>query len=145
MRAIKLFVIALSLTWLSQAHAGTILITEQEASLPTKPNITFDQRGITRAPRIEFVQGGKAAYSPMRFQLKFLPSGGTNIDLNSLRATYRKMPEIDISPRLARFASPSGIDNPVAEAPPGEHFIQIQIGDSEGRVRTSVFSLKVAP
>jgi hypothetical protein len=79
MRTGKLFLIAFCSTWLSQARAGTVLITEQEANLPAKRGIAFDPRGITRAPRIDLVQPGESAYSPMRFQIRFQASGGAKV------------------------------------------------------------------
>jgi hypothetical protein len=145
MRTGKLFLIAFCSTWLSQARAGTVLITEQEASLPAKQNIAFDPRGITRAPRVELVQPGANAYSPMRFHIRFQVSGGAKIDLNKLRVTYLKTPEIDITPRVMQFALPTGIDIPDAEVPAGEHYIRIDMTDTEGRTRSSVVSLKVSP
>lgn len=145
MRTADFLLTAFFLTWLSQANAGTILITEQEASLPTKQEITFDSRGVTRGPRIELVQPGESAYSPMRFQVRFLPSGGSTIDLNKLRVTYLKTPEVDITSRVAAFALPTGIDIPDAEAPAGEHHIRIEITDSEGRTRSAFFTLKISP
>jgi hypothetical protein len=47
----------------SQACAGTVLITEQEASLP--PELIVGSRSITRGPRIELIQPRETAYSPM--------------------------------------------------------------------------------
>jgi hypothetical protein len=127
----------------SPAWAGTIIITEQEANLP--PEHIVDQRSITRGPRIELIQPNKATYSPMHFQLKFQSFGGSAINTESVRVTYLKAPEIDITARLIRFARPAGIDIPDAEAPAGEHFIRVQVTDTEGRSRSSVFTFKIAP
>jgi hypothetical protein len=126
----------------SQAWAGTVLITEQEASLPPE-RVAVGSRSITRGPRIELVQPGEKAYSPMHFQIRFQSFGGADINIGSLRAVYLKTPEVDITPRIARFAEPSGIDIPDAEVPVGEHYIRIEITDSEGRTRSSVFQLKI--
>ena len=126
----------------SQACAGTVLITEEEASLPPEP--IADSRSITRGPRIELVQPGETAYSPMHFQLRFQSFGGSRINTESLHVTYLKTPEIDITPRLARFARPAGIDIPDAEVPAGEHSIRVQVTDSEGRNRSSVFTFKIS-
>lgn len=127
----------------SQARAGTVLITEQEADLPTE-HIVLGPRGITRGPRIELVQPEETAYSPMRFQLKFQAFGGAKINTDSLRVTYLKTPEIDITPRVRPFAHAAGIDIPDAEIPAGEHYIRAEVTDSEGRIRSSVFVLKIA-
>jgi hypothetical protein len=143
MRTTLLLALAFCSAWLPPAHAGTTLITEQEASLPVKPNIPFDRRAITRAPQLELVQPGESSYSPMRFQIKFLAFGGARIDPSKLRVTYLKTPEIDITPRVIAFAKPTGIDIPDAEVPPGDHFILVEIADTEGRIRASVLSLKI--
>ena len=127
----------------TDAKAGTVLITEQEASLPAD-RIVVGARGITRGPRIELVQPGESAYSPMRFHVKFHSFGGAKVDIGTLRVTYLKTPEVDLTPRVVRFAHSAGIDIPDAEAPAGEHFLRVEVTDSEGRTRTSVLALKVS-
>lgn len=142
MRAVTAVVLAVWLFSPSYAYAGTVLITEQEAKLPPEP-IVLGSRGITRGPRIDLVQPGDTAYSPMRFQVRFQSFGGAGIDTGSLRVTYLKIPEVDITPRILRFAHAAGIDIPDAEAPVGEHYIRIELTDSEGRTRSTVFALKI--
>ena len=128
----------------ARSEAGTILITEQEASLPNGRSGPIS-RGITRGPSVELVQPAETAHSPVHFQIKFQTFGGTKIDLDSLHVSYLKSPEIDLVPRLMRFVQRSGIDVPDAELPPGEHSFRIEVSDTEGRTRSSVFVLKVAP
>jgi hypothetical protein len=128
----------------SQVRAGTVLITEQEASLPPE-RIAASPRAITRGPRIELVQPDATANSPMHFQLKFQSFGGSEINTGSLHVFYLRMPEVDITPRVARFTQPTGIDIPDAEVPTGEHTFRVEIADSEGRTRSSIFTLKIAP
>jgi hypothetical protein len=43
------------------------------------------------------------------------------------------------------FAKPTGIDIPDAQLPPGEHFIQVGVKDSDGRAVSKIFKLKVVP
>jgi hypothetical protein len=128
----------------SVSCAGTVLITEREARLPQE-HLEASPRAITRGPRIELIQPSETAYSPMHFQLKFQSFGGSSINTESLRVIYLKTPEIDITPRVARFVRPAGIDIPDAEAPVGEHHIRVDVTDSEGRTRSTVFTLKIAP
>lgn len=142
MRAVTAVVLAVWLFGPSYAYAGTVLITEQEAKLPPE-RIVLGSRGITRGPRIDLVQPGDTAYSPMRFQVRFQSFGGAGINTGSLRVTYLKTPEVDITPRILRFAHAAGIDIPDAEAPVGEHYIRIELTDSEGRTRSTVFALKI--
>jgi hypothetical protein len=121
-----------------------VLITEQEASLPAESAVV-GSRGITRGPRIELVQPGEISHSPMRFHLKFQSFGGVAIDIDSLRVVYLKTPEIDITPRVARFAKAIGVDIPDAEIPAGEHYIRVEVADFDGRTKSSIFVLKVVP
>lgn len=145
LRALRFLTIVVGLLAVSSpARAGTVLITEQEASLPPE-TVVASSRGITRGPRIELVYPGETAHSPMHFQLRFKSFGGAGIDTGSLRVVYLKSPEIDITPRVARFAQPAGIDIPDAEIPAGEHYIRVEVADSEGRTRNSIFTLKITP
>jgi hypothetical protein len=128
----------------SQAFAGTVIITQQEASLPPD-EIVAGRRGITRGPHVDLVQPAEQAYSPLRFQIRFRAFGGARINTDSLRVVYLKTPEIDITTRVIRFVQPDGIDIPDAEAPAGEHYIRIEVKDSEGRIGGSVFALKIIP
>jgi len=128
----------------ARSQAKTILITEQEASLPDGHSGAIS-RGITRGPSVELVQPAETAHSPVHFQIRFQAFGGNKIDLDSLRVSYLKSPEIDLLPRLMRFIQRSGIDIPDAELPPGEHTFRIEVSDTEGHTRSSVFVLKVAP
>jgi hypothetical protein len=144
----RLFTILGALTGLvgtsSASCAGTVLITEQEARLPPE-HFEANPRAITRGPRIEMLEPGETAYSPMHFKLRFQSFGGSRINTETLHVVYLKIPEIDITPRVARFVGPIGIDIPDAEVPIGEHYIRVEVSDSEGRTRSSVFTFKIAP
>ena len=128
----------------SPVYAGTVLITEQEASLPPE-RVAVGQRGITRGPRVELIQPSEKMHSPVHFQIRFRSFGGAAVDLETLHIVYLKTPEIDITPRVKPFTQPGGIDVPDAEIPAGEHFLRVEVSDSEGRTRDSVFSLKISP
>jgi hypothetical protein len=129
---------------LSQASASTVLITDQEAQLPLDKKIA-GTRGITRGPRIEFAHHDVVVGSPLHFQMKFRSFGGATIVVQSIRLIYLKTPDIDLTPRVMPFVEASGIDIPEAEIPSGEHYFQAEVADSEGRTRTEVFVLRVAP
>ena len=145
MQHIKLACLLLALALIpARAAAGTILITEQEASLPNAHGGPIS-RGITRGPSVELVEPAETAHSPVHFQVRFQAFGGNKINLDTLRVIYLKSPEIDLVPRLTRFIQRSGIDIPDAEIPPGEHSFRIEVSDSEGRTRSSVLVFKVVP
>jgi hypothetical protein len=144
-RHIEVFCLLLGLALVpARSQAGTILITEQEASLPNEHGGPIS-RGITRGPSVELVEPAEITHSPVHFQVRFQAFGGNKINLDTLRVTYLKSPEIDLVPRLTRFTQRSGIDIPDAEIPPGEHSFRIEVSDSEGRTRSSVLVFKVVP
>lgn len=130
----------------SSAHASNLLITEQEARLPPpKGAIVADRRGITRGPKIEFIAGGEHIHSPVHLQLKFESFGGAKIDPDSVKVTYLRTPNVDLTERVKAFVQSNGIDMPDAELPPGDHMIRVDVKDSEGRVGSMSFILKVSP
>lgn len=127
------------------ARAGVVLITPEEAQLPTQRGV-YAARAVTRGPRIDLADpDASEARSPLRLQLKFRGFGGATINLDSLRVTYLKMPNIDLTSRVRPYAQPTGIEIPDAEAPPGEHLVRVEVHDSEGRRTVTTFLLSVAP
>jgi hypothetical protein len=125
---------------------GAALITPEEAALPAmKGAVATSNRGITRGPKITVSDEGGAKPAPIRFQVKFQPLGGSTIDLEGLKVIYLKQPNVDLTPRVKPFVQPTGIDMPDALLPPGDHLVRIDVKDSEGRVSTTSFVLKIAP
>lgn len=123
-----------------------MIITEEEGKRPPPKDMPApSDRGITRGPKIELDADDKAALSaPIHLRLKFKTFGSSAIDLSALQATYIREPAVDLTTRLKPFAQPTGIDVPDAQLPPGDHYIQISIKDSDGRTVTKVFKLKIA-
>lgn len=137
--------IAVLFAGLAPALAGQVLITSEEAKLPPpKGAVATDRRGITRGPKVDLLTDVQVT-SPTRLQLKFEPYGGAKIDPNSVKVTYMRTPNVDLTPRVRSFVQPSGIDMPDAELPPGDHMMRVDIKDSDGRAGTTIFVLKVAP
>lgn len=81
----------------------------------------------------------------MRFQLKFEPYGGAKIDPTSVKVIYLRTPNVDLTQRIKAFVQPSGIDIPEVELPAGEHMVRVDVKDSDGRIGTTSFLLKVVP
>ena len=146
-RLAKLFCTPFLLTVIAlpaSAHAAT-LITTEEAALPAmKGAVATSNRGITRGPKITVTEES-AAKSPIRLQVKFQPLGGSTIDLDGVKVIYLKQPNVDLTPRVKPFLQPTGIDMPDAQLPAGDHLVRIDVKDSEGRVSTTSFVLKIAP
>jgi hypothetical protein len=105
----------------------------------------LDNRGITRGPRIELVSGTEPVRSPTHLMVKFVPFGGAKIDPNSVKVTYLRSPNVDLTSRLMPFVLPTGIDMPDAQLPAGDHTVRVDVKDSDGRAASTMFVLKVAP
>jgi len=144
--ALMVLGVAGAITVSSAAGASHVLITADEAKLPPpKGAITADRRGITRGPKIEVIVDGQQVHSPVHLQLKFESFGGAKIDPDSIKVTYMKTPTVDLTDRIKSFVQASGMDMPDAELPPGDHMIRVDIKDSEGRIGSTSFVLKISP
>src|ERR1700747_608580 len=120
--ALMVFCAASTVTVSSAACASHILITEDEAKLPPpKGAMTADRRGITRGPKIEVVVDGAQVHSPVHLQLKFESFGGAKIDPDSIKVTYMKTPNVDLTERIKSFVRANGLVRPEAEMAPGDH------------------------
>ena len=138
--------VIVALTIPAAAHAGQKLITEEEAKLPPpKGAVAADRRGILRGPKIEFVSPGEAVRSPIHLRLKFESYGDAKIDTHSVRMTYLRTPNVDLTPRVEQYVRSAGIDMPDAEVPPGEYMVRVDLKDSDGRPASASFVLKIVP
>jgi len=137
---------AVAMSVLAPAYAGHVLITEEEAKLPpAKGAVMADRRGITRGPKVELVSDIEPVHSPTRLQLRFESYGGAKIDPNSVKVTYMRTPNVDLTSRVMPFVQPTGIDIPDMELPVGDHLVRVDIKDSDGRSGSTSFVIKVAP
>jgi hypothetical protein len=101
------------------ALAAHVLITQDEANLPPpKGAVAVDRRGVTRGPKI---------------------------DEDSVKVTYLRTPNVDLTPRIKPFVQMTGIDVPDAELPVGDHMVRVDVKDSDGRSGSASFVLQVAP
>jgi hypothetical protein len=125
-----------------------VFITEQEAALPDATGARqLDMRGITRGPKILVLSPAPDAgvvRSPVNLLLKFETYGGAAIDPLSVKVTYLKTPAINLTQRISTSVTPNGIEVHAAEAPPGTHYIRVEVKDSAGRVASIIFPLMVA-
>ena len=140
-----LIILAMGLLTAGRASA-TQLITDEEAKLPPpKGAVAADRRGILRGPKVDVVLPGDTVHSPLHLQLKFEAFGGAKIDPDSVKMTFLRTPNVDLTPRIKPFVQAAGIDMPDTELPPGEYTIRVDIKDSDGRIGTTSFVLKVSP
>ena len=137
-------IVALGMALVPNARAD-MLISSQEAALPsaTAAGITF--RSVTRGPKIQLVSPADASvvHSPVALHLKFESYGGATIDPASVKVTYMKKPAVDLTSRVRTYIRPDGVDMETAEIPPGEHVIKVDVTDSQGRAGSNTFMLKV--
>lgn len=135
-------VLMLSCALLSLPVRAVTLINSDEAKSPSATFIPAT-RGIFRGPGIKLASPDTSAAVPSTFNLRVLfePRGDTRIDPAATKMVYLKATPVDLLPRVK--SSASGIILEGAEVPPGEHFIQISVQDSEGRVTNSVLHLNV--
>jgi hypothetical protein len=130
----------------SPVYAAHVLITEQEANLPPpRGAIVTDRRGVTRGPKIKFVDESEPVHSPMHLQVTFESFGGAKIDPDSVKVTYLRTPNVDLTSRVKAFVQNAGIDIPDVELPVGDHMVRIDVKDSDGRIGTASIVLKVVP
>jgi hypothetical protein len=128
------------------ASAAHELITQDEANLPPpKGAVAVDRRGVTRGPKIILVGDIEPLHSPVHLQLKFESFGGAKIDEDSVKVTYLRTPNVDLTPRIKPFVQLTGIDVPDAELPVGDHMVRVDVKDSDGRSGSASFVLQVAP
>jgi hypothetical protein len=136
------FIIVLSL---SSFVCAAPLISAQEAALPAASG-TLATRGISRGPGVKLAspEADTPTAAPFDLKVNFEARGDAKIDPNSVKVTYMKSPPVDLTPRLKKSISASGIDLNKAEVPPGTHTIRVSVKDSEGRETNSVMNLVVA-
>ena len=128
------------------ASAAHVLITEEEAKLPPpKGAVATDRRGVTRGPKIKYVEEGEPIHSPMHLQLTFESFGGAKIDPDSVKVTYLRTPNVDLTPRIKSFVQATGIDIPDVQLPAGDHMVRVDVKDSDGRLGSTSFVLRVVP
>jgi hypothetical protein len=146
MRNGRQLILILASLIVSGSGQATSLITASEAKLPPPTGaVALDRRGIMRAPKVEAVSPNGAIQSPFRLSLKFDPHGGTAIDLDSVKVTFLRTPNVDLTSRVRPFLRQDGIDMPAAEAPPGDFVVRVDVKDSEGHLGVTTFTLKVSP
>jgi hypothetical protein len=128
------------------ASAAHVLITEEEAKLPPpKGAVATDRRGVTRGPKIKYVEENEPIHSPMHLQLTFESFGGAKIDPDSVKVTYLRTPNVDLTTRIKSFVNATGIDIPDVQLPAGDHMVRVDVKDSDGRLGSTSFVLRVVP
>src|SRR5436190_10659583 len=111
--------LALTCPALSAAHAE-VLISAAEAQQPSTANVSMTTRGMTRGPGVEqeSPSASQGVKSPMPFRIKFEPRNSVPIDLSSVKLLYLKATPIDLTERIKKHMTATGIEMKDAEVPP---------------------------
>jgi hypothetical protein len=131
----------------AQAADPILLITREEAGLPTAPKTATSTRNLTRGPGIDTLPTPDKGVDgkPFRLSVRFMPSNGVPIDPATVRVFYRRQPPVDITERIKPFITPAGIEAPSVVVPSGSHILEIEATDKEGRIGRRQLTLTVAP
>lgn len=148
MRRLTLFFVffMVAVSGFAFASGGLELITEKEAASKDMQNpVYFEITRTEGGPLIEVLspEAGKSYQSPINIKVKFVPSGGFDIDLAAFKVEYMKFIAIDLTPRLKDYVSKDGIDVPDAKLPSGTHTIRLSVGDANGVVTRRIFTVEV--
>jgi hypothetical protein len=131
---------------LSGAASAAVLISEEEAKLPPpRGAVAIDRRGVSRAPKVILMSNTEPTHSPIHLQLKFESFGGTKIDEGSVKVTFLRTPNVDLTPRVKSYVKSTGIDMPEAELPAGNYILRVDVKDTDGRAGSTSFVLQVEP
>lgn len=138
--------VGVTLAW-PVAGKADMLITEAEAKLPASTDVGMTTRGLSRGPGVELVSPNpeRSVPSPLPLKIKFIARNNVAIDPDSVKVTYLKAQNVDLTDRVKKHLTPDGIDMAKAELPPGTHHLRVNLKDNNGRTSTAIFKLTVAP
>ncbi|MCO5091174.1 hypothetical protein [Bosea sp. (in: a-proteobacteria)] len=131
----------------AQAADPVQLITREEAGLPKAATAVASTRNLTRGPGIDTLPTPDKGVDgkPFRLSVRFMPSNGVPIDPASVRVLYQRQPPLDITERIKPYITPAGIDAPAVVVPGGNHVLEIEATDKEGRTGRRQLTLTVVP
>ncbi|PTM39479.1 hypothetical protein [Bosea sp. 124] len=129
----------------AQAVEPIQLITKYEAGFPPPAASSSQERNLTRGPSVDRLAPPAIgmAGDAFRFAVKFKPRNGVPIDPASVRVTYRRALDVDLTARIKPFITADGIDASAVIVPPGQHLIVIEATDKEGRLGRGQITLTV--
>ena len=136
---------------ISETSAAPLeLITASEAA---GPNLSIPKGGMSEEPSgfhgrspmpggpriiVEKPEQGSSVPTPFPVRVRFIPSPGAKINLQSLEIDVLKMIKISLLSRVKPYLNEKGINVPEAKVPPGTYNIEIAIADDQGRVGSTI-------
>jgi len=137
----------------SVGAAPVELLTPAEAA---QPNLPIVKEGISvkssvpflrpeatpaaGAPQIlvEMPMPGIAVTAPFPVKIRFVPSSGAKINLDSLKVDVLKLIPISLLSRVKPYLTAAGISVPEAKIPAGSYNVRIVVADDLGREGSTV-------
>jgi hypothetical protein len=125
------------------------LITAAEAAQPDPSKQALLPVGsgpsAPGAPQIivEEPKLGRPVNSPFSVKIRFVPSKGSRINLDSLKFQVLKRVPISMLPRVKPYLTAVGINVPEVKIPPGTYNVRIAVADDRGRQGVAVHILTV--
>jgi len=120
-----------------------MLITEEEAALP-------DARGPLRElkegpeVRIESPENHGVYVEPFPITVLFMVGPkGFDVDMETLKVTYKKLWGIDITSRVRKHINNNALNVPQSKLPVGKHTIEIYIEDVKQNPSSKWFTITV--
>jgi len=127
------------------AAAPLELITAKEAAQPNlniskgsksaNGEIIMGKPPVPGAPQIivEKPEKGVGVNTPFPVKIRFVPTGGAKINLNSLEIDVLKLVKISLLSRFKPYSTSAGISVPEAQVPAGTYNVRIAVADDQGR------------
>ena len=121
------------------------IVTDDEASQPDAPargkNSVVE---LSDGPFIDLNNpaSGSEVPRPVTIDISFKPHGAP-IDITTLKVTYLKLFNIDITDRVREYATQSGIKIVNAAFPAGTHRVRFSLQDTEGNQSEKTLSLTI--
>jgi len=126
--------LAVPLELLTAKEAAQPNLPIPKADLPAIGELTSGKPPEPGAPKIivEKPAQGVGVHPPFPVKIRFVPSSGHKIDLDSLEIDVLKLIKISLVSRLKPYVTASGIDVPDAQVPSGTYNIHIAVKDDLG-------------
>ncbi|MEI9894409.1 MAG: hypothetical protein WDN28_11140 [Chthoniobacter sp.] len=142
-----------SVAWQWPPRAPPVeLLTAAEAAEQNLPNVKENPRDgsgptaygatvtVVGAPQIlvDTPTQGVGVSAPFPVKIRFVPSAGAKINLDSLKVDVLKLIPISLLSRVKPYLSPAGINVPEAKIPSGSYNVRIAVADDQGREGSTV-------
>ena len=120
--------------------APLVLLTTEEAAQPEptakdEPPLPVGSGPAAGAPQIivETPGSGGQVTTPFPVKIRFVPSPGSKINLDTVKVEVLKLIPISLLSRVKPYLTVVGIDVPEAKIPAGIYHLRIAVTDDQGR------------